>query len=259
MTAPFLCMLQFLFLPDFRTHNNTCTCTFTHSLKLFSTSNSPSPLTFFPPTFPRGNIILKFYFHWLEKQKPSFFLKKKGWCIFRHNSTAKKKLTPTHNQHKERDSVWRIFGGWWQGGWTAPEFELEKSDTAGHGDKWRFTPCRTGERRAVYPAGWGNADCNVAVYPPPPPCRTGERRAVYPCRTSTGERRYWKVAVYPLPDGGTPNAMWRFTPLPDGGTPIWNVAVYPLPDGGTPIWIVAVYAGYGNVTATIANVLPVLL
>ena len=61
-----------------------------------------------------------------------------------------------------------------------------------------------------------------------------------------------------LPPAGRGNAG-RFTPLLDGGTPIWNVAVYPLPDGGTPIWNVAVYAGYGNVTATIANVLPVLL
>ena len=40
--------------------------------------------------------------------------------------SPRKTLTPTHNQHKERDSVWQILGGWWQGGWTAPEFELEK-------------------------------------------------------------------------------------------------------------------------------------
>ena len=129
----------------------------------------------------------------------------------------------------------------------------------------RFTPCRTGERRAVYPLPDGGTpilECGGL-----PPCQTGERRAVYPpagrgnadigmrrftpCRT--GERR----AVYPpagrgnadLECGGLPPCrtgarrfgMWRFTPLPDGGT---------------PIWIVAVYAGYGNVTATIANVLP---
>ena len=30
-----------------------------------------------PPTFPRGNILLEFYFHRLEKQKPRFFFKKR--------------------------------------------------------------------------------------------------------------------------------------------------------------------------------------
>ena len=125
---------------------------------------------------------------------------------------------------------------------------------AGQGNAGRFTPLPDG--------GTPILECGGL-----PPCRTGELRA-----------------VYPLPDGGTPNAMWRFTPLPDGGTPgglppagrgnadlecgglppcrtgarrfgMWRFTP-PLPDGGTPIWIVAVYAGYGNVTATIANVLP---
>ena len=174
-------------------------------------------------------------------------------------------LTPTHNQHKERDSVWRILGGWWQGGWTAPEFELEKVTLrvteisgglppAGRGNAVRFTPCRAGERRL---------QCGGL-----PPCRTGERR-------------YWNVAVYPLPDGGTPGGLppcrtgerrmqcgglppagrgnaGRFTPCRTGERRFGMWRFTPLPDGGTPIWIVAVYAGYGNVTATIANVLPII-
>ena len=156
-------------------------------------------------------------------------------------------------------------GGWWQGGWTAPDFELEKMTLrvteisgglppAGRRNAGRFTP-----------AGRGNADCNEAVYP----CRTGERRAFYPpARRGNADIGMWRftplptrgtpgglppagrgnaecnVAVYPLPDGGTPGGL----PLPDGGTPIWNVAVYPLPGGGTPIWNVAVYppAGRGH-------------
>ena len=141
-----------------------------------------------------------------------------------------------------------MFGGYWEGGGKEAGLHLslnkKKSDTAGHGDKWRFTP--------PPPAGRGNAGRFT-------PCWTGERRLqcgglppagrgnagrFTPCRT--GERRYWNVAVYPLPDGGTPNAMWNA---------MWRFT--PLPDGGTPIWIVAVHAGYGNVTATIANVLPV--
>ena len=131
---------------------------------------------------------------------------------------------------------------------------------AGRGNAGRFTPCRTGERRLQWgglpPAGRGNAGRgNAGRFTPLPdvgtpilecgglpPAGRGNAGRFTPCRT--GERRF---------------GMWRFTPLPDGGTPIWNVAVYPLPDGGTRIWIVAVYAGYGNVTATIANVLPVLL
>ena len=154
-------------------------------------------------------------------------------------SQFKSLLTPTHNQHKERDSVWRILGGWWQGGWTAPEFELEKVTLRVTEISGGLPPCRTGERRAVYPpppAGRGNADCNEAVYPP---AGWGIAGRFTPCRT--GERRYWNVAVYPLPDGGTPGGL----PLPDGGTPnaMWwftpcrtgeRRAVYPLPDGGTP-------------------------
>ena len=143
----------------------------------------------------------------------------------------KLRLTPTHNQHKERDSVWRILGGWWQGDWTAPEFELEKSDTAGHGNKWRFIPLPDGGTPGgLPPAGRGNADIGMWRFAP---CRTGERRA-----------------VYPLPDGGTPNAMWRFTPCRTGERRfgMWRFTPPPLPDGGTLIWNVAVYppAGRGH-------------
>ena len=129
-----------------------------------------------------------------------------------------------------------------------------------------LSPCRTGERRAVYPLTDGERRLQCGGLPP---AGRGNAGGLPPCRT--GERRYWNVAVYPppparrgnagrftpcrtgnagrftpLPDGGTP--IWNVAvyPLPDGGTSIWNVAVYPLPDGGTPIWIVAVYASYGN-------------
>ena len=116
---------------------------------------------------------------------------------------------------------------------------------------WQFTPpppCRTGERRAVYPCLTGNAGRFT-------PCRTGERRAVYPCRT--GERRMQCGGFSPA---GRGNAG-RFTPcrtghadLECGGLPLCRTGARrfgmwrftSLPDGGTPIWIVAVYASYGN-------------
>ena len=136
---------------------------------------------------------------------------------------VKETLTPTHNQHKERDSVWRILGGWWQGGWTAPEFEFEKVTLRVTEISGGLPPCRTGERRigmrrfTPLPDG-GTRNWNEAVYPLPdggtpgglPPCWTGERR----------------MQCGGLPPAGRGNAG-RFTPLPDGGTPIWNVAVYP--------------------------------
>ena len=52
-------------------------------------------LTFFPPTFPRGNIryLWSFISTGWKNKNPGFFIKKGGLSIFRHNLTAKKKNT----------------------------------------------------------------------------------------------------------------------------------------------------------------------
>ena len=68
---------------------------------------------------------------------------------------------------------------------------------AGRGNAGRFTP-----------AGRGNADIGMWRFTPPPPCRTGERRAVYPLPDmGTPIWSFFFIIYYLRPAGSDPEVV----------------------------------------------------